>query len=197
MNELTSLRPDLQQIARWIRDGNRVLDLGCGDGALLAWLDRSKGVRGYGIEIDVDNVVRCVENGVSVLQGDLEQGLAQFEDGSFDQVILSQTIQAMKETERILCEITRVGCEAIVTFPNFGYWQNRWQILAGRMPVSDTIPFQWYDTPNIHWCMLGDFEALCAKNGIRILERVVMDDDRRITVLPNLLGSLAFYRIGR
>ncbi|GGY16692.1 methionine biosynthesis protein MetW [Paludibacterium paludis] len=197
MTRLETLRPDLQQIAGWIRDGSRVLDLGCGDGALLAWLGEHKGVRGYGVEIDVDNIVRCVANGVNALQGDLEAGLSAYGDASFDQVILSQTIQAMRETERILCEITRVGREAIVTFPNFGYWRNRWQILAGRMPVSETIPYQWYDTPNIHWCMLGDFEALCTKNRIRILERVVMDGQRRVDFLPNVRGSLAFYRIGR
>jgi methionine biosynthesis protein MetW len=111
-------------------------------------------------------------------------------------VILSQTIQAVRQTEGILLEMLRVGREAMVTFPNFGYWQNRWQIFRGHMPVSETIPFQWYDTPNIHWCMLGDFEALCAKNGIGVRERIVMDQGRRVHVLPNLLGSLAFYRVG-
>ncbi|MBV8047243.1 MAG: methionine biosynthesis protein MetW [Paludibacterium sp.] len=192
----TLLRNDLQLIAGWVRPGARVLDLGCGDGALLSWLQQHKQVRGYGVELDVDNVVRCVGAGVSAIQGDLETGLSDFTDGSFDLVILSQTIQAMHHTEQILLEMLRVGREAIVTFPNFGYWQNRWQIFRGRMPVSETIPYQWYDTPNIHWCMLGDFEALCAKNGIRLLERVVMDGSRRVGFLPNLLGSLAFYRVG-
>lgn len=196
MSRNETLRPDLQLIADWVRPGARVLDLGCGDGALLSWLQQHKQVRGYGVEIDVENVVRCVSAGVSAMQGDLETGLADFADGSFDLVILSQTIQAMHHTEEILCEMLRVGREAIVTFPNFGYWQNRWQIIRGHMPVSDTIPFQWYDTPNIHWCMLGDFESLCAKHQIRILERVVMDGQRRVSFLPNLLGSLAFYRIG-
>jgi methionine biosynthesis protein MetW len=192
----SELRSDLRLIAGWIKPGGRVLDLGCGDGALLAWLQENRKVRGYGVEIDIEKVVRCVENGVSAIGGDLESGLSDFEDGSFDQVILSQTIQAMRNTENILLEMLRVGREAIVTFPNFGFWQNRWQIFLGRMPVSETIPFQWYDTPNIHWCMLGDFEALCAKHRIRIIERLVMDGERRIGFLPNLRGSLAFYRVG-
>lgn len=152
-------------IADWIAPDSRVLDLGCGDGALLSWLQGNKNTTGYGVDLDVGNVVKCVTSGVNVLQGDLETGLAEFDSGAFDHVVLSQTIQAMRETEQILNEMLRVGREAIVTFPNFGYWENRWQILQGHMPVSDTIPYQWYDTPNIHWCMLGDFEALCARIG--------------------------------
>lgn len=189
-----TLRSDLQQIADEIAPDARVLDLGCGDGALLAHL-ALRGVSGYGVEIDVNNVIACVEKGVDVIQGDLEAGLAGFADQSFDVVVLSQTIQAMKQTEQILLDMLRVGREAIVTFPNFGYWQNRWQIFLGRMPVSETIPYAWHDTPNLHLCMLGDFEALCAKNGIRVVERVVMDGEQKITFLPNLLGSLAFYRV--
>lgn len=192
----TELRPDLQMVADWVPESARVLDLGCGDGALLAWLQQHKSVRGYGVEIDVNKVVRCVDAGVSAIQGDLETGLSDFADGSFDLVILSQTIQAVRESEAILLEMLRVGREAIITFPNFGYWQNRWQIFKGRMPVSETIPYQWYDTPNIHWCMLGDFEALCAKNRIQVKQRLVMDQGRCINFLPNLLGSLAFYRVG-
>ncbi len=191
-----TLRSDLQQIADEIAPDARVLDLGCGDGALLAHL-ALRGVSGYGVEIDVNNVIACVEKGVDVIQGDLEAGLAGFADQSFDVVVLSQTIQAMKQTEQILLDMLRVGREAIVTFPNFGYWQNRWQIFLGRMPVSETIPYAWYDTPNLHLCMLGDFEALCAKNGIRVVERVVMDGEQEITFLPNLLGSLALYRVSR
>ena len=191
-----SLRSDLQKIANDIPPGAHVLDLGCGDGELLAYL-AARGVSGYGVEIDVDNVIACVERVVDVIQGDLEAGLAGFADQSFDVVVLSQTIQAMKQTEQILLDMLRVGREAIVTFPNFGYWQNRLQIFWGRMPVSETIPYAWYDTPNLHLCMLGDFEALCAKNGIRVVERVVMDGEQEITFLPNLLGSLALYRVSR
>lgn len=197
MNPHTTLRPDLALIADWIAPSSRVLDLGCGDGDLLAWLQAHKAVQAYGVDFDVNNVVRCVKAGVNAIQGDLEAGLAEFEDQRFEHVVLSQTIQAMRNTEQILLEMLRVGREAIVTFPNFGYWQNRWQIMQGHMPVSDTMPYQWYNTPNIHWCMLGDFEALCAKNHIRVLERVVMDNGQRIRVLPNLRGSLAFYRVGR
>ena len=192
-----ALRPDLALIADWVQPGARVLDLGCGDGRLLAWLAKHKAVRGYGVEIDIDKVISCVSSGVSAIQGDLEAGLSDFADASIDVVILSQTIQAKRHTEQILLEMLRVGREAIVTFPNFGYWQNRWQIFRGRMPVSETIPYQWYNTPNIHWCMLGDFEALCQQNHIGIIQRVVMTGDKQIRLLPNLLGSLAFYRVGR
>lgn len=192
-----SLRSDLQIIADWIAPKSRVLDLGCGDGELMAHLKREKKVSGYGVEIDVDNVVKCVAAGVPVIQSDLETGLADFDDASFDHVILSQTLQAMRNTEEILIEMLRVARDAIVTFPNFGYWENRLQILQGHMPVSETIPYQWYNTPNIHWCMLGDFEALCAKNNIKVLERVVLNNGDRVRFLPNLRGSLAIYRIGR
>ncbi|WP_174874787.1 methionine biosynthesis protein MetW [Vogesella oryzae] len=197
MSYLDSLRPDLQLIADWIPAGSRVLDLGCGEGELLAWLQQHKQANCYGVDFDVNNVVGCVKAGVNAIQGDLEAGLAEFEDQRFDHVVLSQTIQAMRHTEEILLEMLRVGREAIVTFPNFGYWQNRWQIMLGRMPVSDDMPYQWYNTPNIHWCMLGDFDALCAKNHIRVLERVVMTGGRQVNFLPNLRGSLAFYRVTR
>ena len=162
------LRPDLQRLYDWIEPHSRVLDLGCGDGSLLAAL-KAKHVKGYGVELDVDNVVACVSQGVDVVQADLEQGLAEFGSRRFDTVILSQTLQAMRHTEGILTEMLRVGREAIVTFPNFGFWQNRWSIALGRMPVTRSIPFEWYNTPNIHWCTLVDFEALCAKHNIRIL----------------------------
>ncbi|ASJ25971.1 methionine biosynthesis protein MetW [Laribacter hongkongensis] len=190
------LRPDLQRLYDWIEPHSRVLDLGCGDGSLLAAL-KAKHVKGYGVELDVDNVVACVSQGVDVVQADLEQGLAEFGSRRFDTVILSQTLQAMRHTEGILTEMLRVGREAIVTFPNFGFWQNRWSIALGRMPVTRSIPFEWYNTPNIHWCTLVDFEALCAKHNIRILERAVTDGGHEVSLWPNLLGSLAFYRLTR
>lgn len=190
------LRPDLQRLYDWIEPHSRVLDLGCGDGSLLAAL-KAKHVKGYGVELDVDNVVACVSQGVDVVQADLEQGLAEFGSQRFDTVILSQTLQAMRHTEGILTEMLRVGREAIVTFPNFGFWQNRWSIALGRMPVTRSIPFEWYNTPNIHWCTLVDFEALCAKHNIRILERAVTDGGHEVSLWPNLLGSLAFYRLTR
>lgn len=192
-----SLRADLQLIADWVQDGSRVLDLGCGDATLLAWLFQNKRANGYGVEIDPHNVVSAISAGVNVIQGDLEQGLSEFDDGAFDYVILSQTIQAMHHTENILNEMLRVGRKAIVTFPNFGYWRNRWQIMHGRMPVSDDMPYQWYNTPNIHWCMLGDFEQLCRQNQIVIEQRTVMTDGSQVNFMPNLLGSLAFYRVAK
>ena len=187
-------RADFAAIAAWIRPGSKVLDLGCGDGVLLRYLKQSRSVRGYGVEIDDANILACVRNGVNVIQNDLETGLSGFESNSFDYVILSQTLQAMRHTESIVKEILRVGREGIVTFPNFGYWRARWQVLRGRMPVSKNLPYQWYDTPNVHLCTIGDFEAFCAKHGVRILERVVMTNDNIIKLLPNLLGSLAVYR---
>jgi len=190
-------RPDFAAIAAWVRPGARVLDLGCGDGTLLKYLRRERGASGYGVEIADDGVLACVRNGVSVIQCDLESGLSDFEDHAFDYVILSQTLQAMRHSERIVREMLRVGHEGIVTFPNFGYWRNRMQILRGRMPVSDNLPFEWYDTPNIHLCTISDFEGFCATHGVRILERTVITDGSSVSFLPNLLGALAVYRFQR
>ena len=190
-------RPDFSTIAGWIAPGGRVLDLGCGDGSLFAYLHGSRGVSGYGIEIDDAGVLAAIENGVSVIQSDLESGLAGFEDQSFDSVILSQTLQAMRHAEEIVLEMLRVGREAIVTFPNFGHWSHRLQVVLGRMPVSSSLPYQWYDTPNIHLCTVADFDAFCAAHDFRVLERVVLHDARRVSVLPNVFGSLAIYRFRR
>ena len=192
-----TLRDDLRLIYDWIPERAHVLDLGCGGGELLAALMRHKHCTGYGVEIDPASVQAAIERGVNVIQADLERGLSAFADGSFDIIILSQTIQAMQNTETILRDLTRIAGQAVVTFPNFGYWKNRLQIaLGGHMPVSERMPYQWYNTPNIHWCTLHDFDRLCAKNQIRILERTVMTAGRRVSLLPNLLGSLAFYRVG-
>ena len=191
------LRPDFSTIAGWIERGARVLDLGCGDGSLFAYLREARGVAGYGIEIDDAGVLASIGNGVNVIQGDLETGLAGFDDASFDSVILSQTLQAMRHTEEIVLEMLRVGREAIVTFPNFGHWSHRVQVLLGRMPVSSSLPYQWYDTPNVHLCTVADFDAFCAAHGFDVLERVVLHDARRVRWLPNLCGSLAIYRFRR
>lgn len=191
-----TLRPDFATIAAWIRPGSSVLDLGCGDGTLLYYLRDKLDIRGYGVEIDAHNILACMKNGINVIQNDLEAGLSGFEDESFDYVILSQTLQAMKNTEYIIREILRVGKEGIVSFPNFGYWRNRIQVVCGHMPVSSTLPYQWYDTPNVHLCTLHDFEQLCQQHRINILERRVMNNDRKVTFLPNLFGILAFYRFG-
>ena len=190
-------RPDFAAIALWISSGAKVLDLGCGDGSLLRYLRDTRGIFGYGVEIDDNNVLGCVKNGVNVIQSDLESGLSIFESDSFDYVILSQTLQAMRHTEEIVNEMLRVGKQGIVSFPNFGYWKNRMQVISGHMPISEELPYQWFDTPNIHLCTLGDFEELCHLCGAQILERIVMNGNRQITFLPNLIGKLAFYRFER
>jgi methionine biosynthesis protein MetW len=191
---INSVRQDYAAIAHWVAQGARVLDLGCGDGTLLRQLREQRNASGYGIEIAPANVVACMRNGVNVIQMDLEAGLSGFADSAFDCVILSQTLQAMRHTELMMREMLRVGRQGIVTFPNFGYWRHRLQILSGHMPVSNRLPYQWFDTPNIHLCTLTDFEVFCAKLGVRILERLVLDEGHDVRVLPNLRGSLAIYR---
>jgi methionine biosynthesis protein MetW len=188
-------RADFETIAQGIRSEAKVLDLGCGDGGLLSYLREARGARGYGVEIADEKIAACVRNGVDVIQSDLESGLSTFASNSFDYVILSQTLQAMRHTEDIVREMLRVGREAIVTFPNFGHWSHRLQVVLGRMPVSRDLPYQWYNTPNIHLCTLKDFESFCAGQRLRILERIVMHRGARVDVLPNLLGSLALYRL--
>ena len=190
-------RYDYELIASWIPEGSRVLDLGCGDGVLLAGLSATNAASGYGIEIDDGNVLASVKNGVNVIQTDIESGLAKFEDGAFDFVILSQTLQAMRNAESVITEMLRVGREGIVTFPNFGYWRHRLDILRGHMPVSKTLPYSWYDTPNIHLCTVKDFEDLCEKVGAEILDERVIHGDDTITLLPNLLGSVGVFRFRR
>ena len=190
-------RSDLEPIVRWVAPGARVLDLGCGDGSLLKELWQAKRAPGYGVEIDDSGVLACLRNDVNVLQMDLEGGLSAFRDDSFDYVILSETLQAIRHTEQLVREMLRVGREAIVSFPNFGYWKARMQVFFGRMPVSGELPYQWYDTPNVHLCTVRDFEGFCARLGVRILERLVLHDARAVTVMPNLLGSVAVFRLGR
>jgi methionine biosynthesis protein MetW len=189
------IRADQAAIAAWIRPGASVLDLGCGDGALLAYLRDARDVRGYGVENQPDNVIACVARGVNVIQIDLESGLSGFDSGSFDHVILSQTLQAVHNTGPVLSEMLRVGREGIVSFPNFGYWRNRLQVMAGRMPVSPDLPYNWHDTPNVHLCTLADFEALCRSIGARVSDRYVLSNGRPVSLLPNLLGSVAVYRV--
>jgi methionine biosynthesis protein MetW len=189
-------RPDFAAIAGWIKLGSSVLDLGCGDGTLLRYLRETRQTRGYGVEIDDESILACVKNGVNVVQSDLERGLSGFEDNSFDYVVLSQTIQAMKNSEIIIKEMLRVGRQGIVTFPNFGYWKNRLEVLKGRMPVSDNLPYEWWDTPNVHLCAIADFERFCEERDIRILERKVLTNGKPVAALPNLLGALAVYHFG-
>jgi methionine biosynthesis protein MetW len=194
---LAAERPDFAAIAAWIPKGASVLDLGCGDGSLLRYLNETRAVRGYGVEINDLDIVSCIANGVNVIQNDLESGLSDFEDGSFDFVILSQTLQATRHTEALIREMLRVGREGIVSFPNFGYWKNRLNVLRGNMPVSSELPYQWFDTPNVHLCTLRDFEKFCCDHHVTVLERRVMSGEREVLLLPNLLGSTAAYRFQR
>ncbi len=197
ISKLATARPDFAAIAAWIPKGASVLDLGCGDGSLLRYLKETRAVRGYGVEINDPDIVSCIANGMNVIQNDLESGLSDFEDGSFDFVILSQTLQATRHTEALIREMLRVGREGIVSFPNFGYWKNRLNVLRGHMPVSQELPYQWYDTPNVHLCTLHDFEMFCDRQRVAILERRVMTGAFEMKLLPNLLGSTAVYRFQR
>jgi len=191
-------RADFDVIAAWVQPGEKVLDLGCGDGALLQWLAETRGIRGWGVEIDPAGVLAAIKNGVNVIQGDLEGGLAGFEDGAFDHVVLSRTLQTVRHTQKILEEMLRVGREAVVSFPNFAYWKNRQAVLNGRMPVSEDLPYEWFDTPNMRFFTIADFENLCERMNLRITERRVLDDKgRQVEDEANFLGSLAVYRLGR
>ena len=190
-------RSDFAAIAAWIPKGASVLDLGCGDGSLLRYLQDTRAVRGYGVEINDRDIVSCIANGVNVIQNDLDAGLSDFEDGAFDFVILSQTLQATRHTEPLMQEMLRVGREGIVSFPNFGFWRSRLDVLLGNMPVSSELPYQWYNTPNVHLCTLNDFENFCSSYCISITARSVMTDGREVSMLPNLFGSTAVYRFQR
>ncbi len=191
-------RPDFEVIAGWVQPGERVLDLGCGDGALLKLLIETRGARGYGVDIDDANVLAAIANGINVIQSNLDAGLAGFVDGAFDHVVLSRTLQTVRHTQEILGAMLRVGREAVVSFPNFGYWKNRAAVLNGRMPLSEDLPYQWYDTPNVRFFTMLDFEALCTEMDFLVRDRQVLDEQGRIvTEEHNFLGSLAVYRITR
>ena len=189
-----ALRSDLAFIADWIRPGSSVLDLGCGDGSLLAYLQEEKNCRCYGVELDDGNVLSSIANGVEVIQQNLEEGLAMFADRSFDCVLQLESLQMVRQTEGILREIGRVGCESIVTFPNFAFWRHRLTIASGRMPVTRALPYQWYDTPNLRFSTFKDFADLARKNGFEIISSAALHEGHRINWLPNLRGSLAVFR---
>ena len=193
---LIKYRQDFAIIAGWVVFGSKVLDLGCGDGTLLTYLRNSLETKGYGVEKDDANWLTCMQNGTNVIQMDLETGLSGFENQSFDTVILSQTLQAMHNTVEIVQEMLRVGREVIVTFPNFGYWRNRIQIASGgHMPVSKDLPYQWFDTPNVHLCTINDFDQFCKNYKISVIERKVITEGNEVIFMPNLLGNLAMYRL--
>ena len=193
--QLSALRPDLAFIAHWVREKSQVLDLGCGDGVMLDYLQTDKGCSGYGVEIDDAQIPKCVARNVSVIQQDLNGGLAMFEDNAFDTVLCLSALQMVKDVEGTLREIARVGREVTVSFPNFAYWPHRVALLRGRMPVSRSLPYQWYDTPNLRCATIRDFEALANELGLEVLECVALKDGKPVRYFPNWRGSLAVFRL--
>ena len=191
------LRADLAVIADWVPREAHLLDLGCGDGALLAHLQTTKGCQGYGVEIADAAVLACVKRGVNVIQQNIEAGLGMFAAGRFDLVVLSMAIQATHKTEHVLREMSGVGREGIVSFPNFGHWYHAWSILRGRMPVSREMPYHWYDTPNLHLATVRDFEDFLAKLGLVITARAFLANGKPVSVLPGLRSTQAIYRFRR
>jgi len=188
-------RYDFPIIENWTHQNSKVLDLGCGDGSLLNYLKEKKDIKGFGIEKNKDNWLLSLKNNIDVIQMDLEIGLAGFETNSFDLVILSRTIQSMNHIEEIIHEMMRVGKEVIITFPNFGYWRNRFQIMQGNMPVSDELPYKWFETPNIHLCTIQDFDNLCRENKIKVEQRLILTDKKSVNFYPNFFGALALYKL--
>jgi len=190
-------RATLETIASLVPKGARVLDLGCGDGALLDHLQRVRGCSGYGIEIADENVLACVKRGVNVIQLNLDQGLSIFDDDTFDVVLQIDTLQHLRNAETMLRETARVGKTGIVAFPNFAHWPNRLSIARGRMPVTKRLPYQWYDTPNIRVGTFKDFEVLATKNRLAILDAFGLQDGKARRVLPNLTASTAVFKFER
>lgn len=193
--DLSSLRPDLAFIAHWVPNNAHVLDVGCGDGAMLHYLQSDKACTGYGIEIADDELLKSAQRGINVIQQDMEKGLGIFGDNSFDTVLCLSSLQMMKHVEDLLRDIVRVGAEAIVSFPNFAYWPHRVALARGRMPVSKSLPYEWYDTPNVRCATIYDFEELAVECGLEVLERVALADGKPVSFMPNLRGSLAVFRL--
>lgn len=188
-------RLDFIKISEWVDSETKVLDLGCADGTLLKFLKQQKNINGYGIEIDPRNIEKGIKNKINIIQMNLEDGLSVFNDQFFDTVILSQTLQAMVNIDKIMDEMKRVGKNIIVSFPNFGFWKNRFQILNGKMPKSTDLPHEWYNTPNIHLCTIKDFEDLCAKKGLTITNQLFLTDNHPIKYFSNLRGSLGIFQL--
>jgi methionine biosynthesis protein MetW len=192
-----SERKDLEVIARLVPQGARVLDLGCGTGELLAYLQKTRGCTGYGVELSDENVLACAKRGVNVIQLNLEEGLQLFEDRSFDVVLQLETLQHLRNAENMLRETARVGRIGIVSFPNFAHWANRLRVATGRMPVTKALPYEWYDTPNIRVGTYADFEVLARKDGLRILDAFGLQDGAVVRRWPNLMASVAVFKFER
>ena len=184
-------------IAELVPKGSRVLDLGCGDGAMLDYLQRTRGCTGYGVELDDANVHACVQRGVNVIQLNLDEGLATFADAAFDVVLQIDTLQHLRNAETMLRETARVGRVGIVAFPNFAHWPNRLSVLLGRMPVTKRLPYQWYDTPNIRVGTFKDFEVLAEKNDLQVTEAFGLQDGQRVDTWPNLMAGTAVFKFER
>ena len=189
-------------IESWVRDNSRILDLGCGDGSILQELKLSKSVEGYGIEIDEKNIQACLQKGLEVIEQNIDEGLSNFQDKSFDTVLVSQTIQVLKNPKQTLDEITRIGHQSIIIIPNFGHWKSRLTVfLGGKMPVTETLPEKWYETPNIHLCTVSDFENLCSELDIVIEEKKILNSEGEVSTISsgwsNLLSSAVIYRLSR
>ncbi|HTF96136.1 MAG TPA: methionine biosynthesis protein MetW [Cellvibrio sp.] len=195
------MRIDLNEIQHWIKQNSRVLDLGCGDGTLLKFLIDNKQVQGYGLEIDAVHINTCIDKGLNVIEQNLDRGLGNFSDKSFDTVIMTQALQTLHFPHLVLDEMLRVGKECIVTFPNFGHWKARFYLATrGRMPVSDLLPYEWYNTPNIHFCTFKDFEVLCRERNIKVINREVVNEQSGQTLkdfMPNLFGETAIYHLSK
>lgn len=195
------MRIDLNEIQHWIKQDSRILDLGCGDGTLLKFLIDTKQVQGYGLEIDAEQINICVDKGLNVIEQNLDRGLGNFADKSFDTVLMTQALQTLHFPHLVLDEMLRVGKECIVTFPNFGHWKARFYLAThGRMPVSDLLPYEWYDTPNIHFCTFKDFEVLCRERNIKVIHRQVVNEQSGQTLkdfMPNLFGETAIYHLSK
>ncbi len=195
--DMPHITPEQALVAELVPAGSRVLDLGCGNGALLAHLQQARGCSGYGVEIADANVLACARRGVNVVQLNLEDGLALFGDRSFDVVLQLQTLQHLRNTEKMLRETARVGRIGIVSFPNFAHWPNRLSVLRGRMPVTRTLPYEWYDTPNIRVGTFADFEVLARRNGLNILDSFGLQSGRAVRRWPNLTASVALFKFER
>jgi len=195
------MRIDLNEIQHWIKQNSRILDLGCGDGTLLKFLIDNKQVQGYGLEIDAAQINTCIDKGLNVIEQNLDRGLGNFADKSFDTVLMTQALQTLHFPHLVLDEMLRVGKECIVTFPNFGHWKARFYLATrGRMPVSDLLPYEWYDTPNIHFCTFKDFEVLCRERNIKVIHRQVVNEQSGQTLkdfMPNLFGETAIYHLSK